>query len=94
VYYLLLYDVVPDYLERRAAHRDEHLAMARELASRGVLRLGGALGEPPDAAAIVFRTDDRSVVEDFARNDPYVVNGVVTRWRVLPWHVVVGTYAL
>ena len=90
MYWLLLYDVVPDYLERRAAHRAEHLERAKELERSGVLRLGGALEDPPDGAVLVFRTDDRSVVEEFARTDPYVVNGIVTRWRVRPWNVVVG----
>jgi hypothetical protein len=38
----------------------------------------------------VFRTRDRSAVEDFARRDPYVVNGAVARWAVRPWTVVIG----
>ena len=36
--YLLLYDVVADYLERRAPLRDEHLRLARESHARGELR--------------------------------------------------------
>ena len=28
--------------------------------------------------------------EDFARNDPYVKNGVARQWKVRPWTVVVG----
>ena len=34
--------------------------------------------------------DDPSVVEAFVGRDPYVANGVVTRWRIRPWTVVVG----
>jgi uncharacterized protein YciI len=30
------------------------------------------------------------VAEDFARADPYVRNGLVTRWRVREWSVVIG----
>jgi uncharacterized protein YciI len=89
--FLLTYEVVPDYLERRAPLREAHLAKAREAAARGLLRLGGAHGDPPDGATLVFRTDDRAVVEDFARTDPYVVAGLDTRWTVRPWTVVVGT---
>ncbi len=33
-YYALFYDVIDDYLARRAQYRDEHLRFARE--SRGV----------------------------------------------------------
>jgi uncharacterized protein YciI len=57
---------------------------------RGELLLGGALGDPPDRALLVFRARDRAVVEDFARSDPYVVAGLVTRWQVRPWAVAIG----
>jgi uncharacterized protein YciI len=43
-----------------------------------------------DGAALVFKGDDPSVAERFARNDPYVVNGLVQNWRVRAWNVVVG----
>jgi uncharacterized protein YciI len=62
----------------------------KEANRRGELLLAGALGDPVDRALLVFRTQDRSVAEDFARNDPYVVNGLVTRWEVQPWAVVIG----
>ena len=93
-YFALLYDVVPDYVERRAAYRADHLALAREAASRGELVLGGAFAEPADGALLVFRGADRSVAESFAAADPYVRNGVVTHWRVRPWTVVVGAAAV
>ena len=44
MHYLLFYDVVPDYLERRAKFRKEHLDLCWEACSRGELILGGALG--------------------------------------------------
>ena len=90
MYFLLLYDVAPDYLERRATFREEHLRLAREAYDRGELVLAGALAEPVDGAVILFQGPDRSVAEQFARMDPYVVNGLVTNWRVRDWTVVVG----
>jgi uncharacterized protein len=89
-YYLLSYEVVEDYVARRAPFRAEHLRLAQEAFRRGQLVLGGALAEPPDRALLVFRVPDRSLVEAFARNDPYVVNGLVTRWEIRPWTVVIG----
>ncbi len=89
-YYALFYDVVDDYLSRRAAYREEHLRLAREAHRRGELLLGGALSDPADRALLVFRAPDRSVVEEFIRHDPYVTNGLVTRWEVRPWVVVIG----
>jgi uncharacterized protein YciI len=90
MYYLLLYDLVDDYLERRPAFRAEHLGLATAARERGEILLAGALADPADGAVLVFRADDAAVVEQFARNDPYVMNGLVTRWRVRPWTVVVG----
>ncbi len=89
-YFALFYDVVDDFVSRRAAYREEHLRLAREAHRRGELLLAGALADPPDRALLVFRAADRSAVEEFARRDPYVTNGLVTRWEVRPWAVVVG----
>jgi len=91
MYWLLLYDLVDDYLERRAPLREAHLALARAAHERGELLLAGALADPTDEAVLVFTTDDVSVVEDFARNDPYVNEGLVTSWTVRRWNVVIGT---
>jgi uncharacterized protein len=90
-YYLLFYDVVPDYVERRKAYRSEHLALANEFQARGELILGGALANPVDGAVLVFRAESPSMVEAFVAADPYVRNGLVFRWRIREWTVVVGS---
>lgn len=89
-YWLLFYDYVSDIVERRGPFRHAHLARAREAHDRRTLLYAGALADPLDGALFVFSTDDRTVVEDFARDDPYVTEGLVTAWRVRPWSVVVG----
>ena len=89
-YWVLLYDVVPDYLERRGEFRSEHLGLATAAHERGELVMAGALAEPADGAILVFKGDDASVAESFAAADPYVRNGLVASWRVRPWTVVVG----
>jgi uncharacterized protein YciI len=89
-YYALFYHVVDDYVSRRAAFREEHLRLAREAHHRRQLLLAGALADPVDGALLVFRAADRSTVEEFAKNDPYVKGGLVTRWEVRPWNVVIG----
>lgn len=92
-HYLLFYDVVADYAQRRSALRDAHLEMAWRSHAAGHLVLGGALGDPPDGAVLLFRAESSDVVETFARHDPYVVNGLVTAWRVRRWATVVGEAA-
>ena len=94
MHYLLLYDVVSDYVERRAAFRDEHLALAWAAHARGELVLGGALADPVDGAVLLFSADSSAVAEAFAAADPYVRNGLVTRWRVREWLTVAGAGAV
>lgn len=88
MHFVLLYDVVDDYVTRRAAFRDEHLRLAREAHNRGELVLGGAFAEPADGAMLVFRVADAA--EAFAQADPYVRDGIVKSWRVRKWTTVVG----
>ncbi|SDS39611.1 hypothetical protein SAMN04488543_1655 [Friedmanniella luteola] len=89
-YHLLEYVLVDDYLARRASWREAHLALALEARRRGDLVLAGALADPPDRAVLLWRTEDRSVVERFAVDDPYVRHGLVTSWTIRPWTVVIG----
>jgi uncharacterized protein YciI len=89
-YFALFYDVVDDFISRRSAYRDEHLQLAQAANRRGELLLAGALTEPADRALLVFRAADRAAVEEFARSDPYVIRGLVTRWEIRPWAVVIG----
>jgi uncharacterized protein len=93
MYLALVYELVDDYLERRPEFREEHVVLARAAHERGELLLAGALADPPDTALLVWSDGDRAVVERFAQQDPYVTNGLVTRWTVRPWNVVVGEVA-
>jgi len=90
MHYLLMYDLAPDYLERRAEFRGVHLKLAWEAHERGELVLGGALTDPVDGAVLLFKGDSSAAAERFANADPYVKHGLITRWRVRPWTTVVG----
>jgi len=93
-HFLLIYDLAPDYLERRQGFRAAHLALARAAAERGALVLGGALADPADQAILLFKGPDDRAARAFAEADPYVANGLVAAWRVRPWTTVVGRDAL
>lgn len=90
-YYALFYQVVDDYIIRRAEYRDEHLTLAKKAYEKGHLILAGAFSDPPDGALLVFKASDKSVVEDFVKNDPYANNGLVTNWEIREWTVVIGS---
>lgn len=95
-HWLLTYTLAPDYLERRAALRAEHLGLAEAATARGDLLLGGATYEgsaPPVEALLLFAGEDATAAEDFARSDPYVAQGLVTRWSVREWATVAGSWA-
>jgi len=93
MHYLLSYQTSADYLEKRVMYRAAHLELAWQASQRGELVLGGAVGEPVESALLLFNVDDPNLVEAFAKADPYVQNGLVTSYRILPWHTVVGTSA-
>lgn len=90
MHWLLVYDYVEDIVERRGPFRAEHLALAQSASERGELLMAGATGDPVDGALFVFVAESADAAEAFARNDPYVQNGLVTASRVVPWNVVVG----
>lgn len=93
MHYLLFYEVVDDYVNRRAPFRLAHLALAREAVARGELVLGGAFADPPDGAVLLFRGPSPAVAESFVAHDPYVQNGLIRRWYVREWTTVVGALA-
>jgi hypothetical protein len=89
-YYLLFYKTIENYVEKRAPYRAEHLELAKEAHQNGALVMAGAMAEPADGAVLIFKGESPKIAEDFAKNDPYVKNGLIKSWEVRPWTVVVG----
>lgn len=92
-HYLLFYDISEDYLAQRPKYRNAHLTKAWAAHERGELLLGGALDNPPDGAVLLFAGTSSAVAESFARDDPYVLKGLVRQWRVREWMTVAGDNA-
>ncbi len=90
MYYILFYKTCEGYTEKRAPYRNDHLAYAQAAHKRGDLILAGALANPVDGAVLIFKGDSPAIAEDFATNDPYVINGLIVEWLVRPWSVVIG----
>lgn len=83
----------PDYLERRAPHRQAHLERLLELRARGIVIAGGPA---PDGktADVFYRVTEPSQIAPLIEEDPYYVNGVWTSYRlrtfaqfVEPWEL-------
>ena len=90
MHYILFYRTVEGYLGKRAAYRKEHLEVATAAHQKGELVMAGALANPADWAVLVFKGEGPEIAEEFARNDPYVKNGLISEWKVRPWTVVIG----
>jgi uncharacterized protein YciI len=93
MHYLLFYEVSDDYVARRTELRNLHLEKAWAASGRGELVLGGALANPVDGAVLLFKGDSPEVAENFAKSDPYVLNGLVKRWYVREWTTVAGEHS-
>ena len=61
--------------ERRAPHREAHLALIAAFHGDGRIVMGGAVGDPPHAGLIVFRTAEAASA--FVEADPYGEAGLV-----------------
>ena len=94
MHYLLFYEKAADHADREGPLMAAHLAHVLAAVARGELMLGGPLADPLDGAqAVLFQADTAATAEAFAAADPYVLHGIVTRWRVRPWQTVVGAQA-
>ena len=101
-YHVLFYDYVPNILEKRIPYRQDHLKHAMSLVEKGHLQLGGAWAVDEDnksndssnnqidGACIVLKDMKKEEIENFVKNDPYFINGLVPNYRIRPWSVVIG----
>jgi len=70
-------------LGKAPLHAAEHSSRGQESHDRGDLLMYGPFANAGDGAMAVFTT--RESAEEFARDDPFVVNGVVRSWHVREW---------
>ena len=80
---VMFYEVTPEGLSKVMEHFPAHSARLNAFHQRGVLLMAGPLGNPPEGALGIFTT--REAAEEFVKDDPFVVNGVVSKWRLVEW---------
>lgn len=91
MYYLLTYEKHPGYESLQLPHQSAHLDHVMAAAGRGELILAGSLEDPVDGSALmVFKSDSPQAARDFANSDPYVTGGVISKWSIRKWDVVVS----
>jgi len=93
-HFLLFYTTTEKYLAERGIWRPEHFVHAWKASREGGLVVGGALEPQENMCVVMFEAESKQAAEDFARNDPYVREGLISDWRVVEWFTVAGELAL
>ena len=87
--YVLFYESSGDAAAKVPEHYPAHAARAHEFHARGTLLLTGPFHPAPGGGAMsVFTT--REAAEEFAAADPFVLNGVVSGYRIKGWNEAIG----
>jgi uncharacterized protein len=83
--YVLFYESAPNVITRAPNHFPAHRARLDEFRRRGELLMVGTFGNPQkEGSMAIFST--REAAEEFAKDDPFVVNGVVSSWQIRDWN--------
>jgi uncharacterized protein len=81
--YVLFYESAEDVAAKAPVHFAAHRARWAVFHERGSLLLVGPFSDGTGALG-VFTT--REAAEEFARDDPFVVHGVVRGWSIREWN--------
>jgi uncharacterized protein YciI len=85
--YVVFYESADDVAGKAPAHFAEHVARYQTYIERGELLMIGAFADAQNEGSMgVFTTQEAA--EEFVRGDPFVLNGVVKSWRIVPWNEV------
>jgi len=84
--YLMTYETTPEGLAKAREHLAAHRERLDLFHARGSLLMAGPLLDTSGRALGVFTT--REAAEEFIRDDPFIVHGVVARWTVVEWNEV------
>ena len=87
--YVLLYESADDVASKAPPHFPAHLERIHEFHGRGELEMVGTFEDPQTQGSMaVFRS--REAAEEFIAGDPFVLNGVVSRYEVRGWNEILA----
>jgi len=89
VKYVLFYELADDVASKAPAHFPAHSARLDEFHSAGTLLMVGTFGNPQEEGSMAIFTT-REAAEEFVREDPFVLNGVVRDWQIREWDEVLA----
>jgi hypothetical protein len=83
--YVLFYESADDVLTKAPAHFPAHKVRLDDFHARGALLMVGTFANPQEEGSMSIFTS-REAAEEFAEGDPFVLNGVVSRWHIREWN--------
>ena len=81
---VMLYDLAPGAMELARTHLPAHRARLEDFARRGLMFMAGPFADPKDGAMGVFAS--KEAAEEFMKDDPFLLHGVVAKWRLMKWN--------
>lgn len=88
--FALEYTYVENMAEKRLPVRPAHLEFTKPFIANKTLIAGGAYVPELEAGLLLFR-GQKEDVEEFAKKDPYVVEGLVAKYQIREWNIAVGS---
>ena len=87
--YVVFYESDGDGIAKAPVHFPAHRARLDVFHARGTLLMVGTFSRPVEEGAMAIFTT-REAAEEFVRDDPFVVNGVVQRWHIREWNEILA----
>lgn len=85
--YVVFYESAEDMLPKARQHFAAHQARYGIFVNNGTLLMIGTFANPQEEGSMGIFTN-REAAEEFVRDDPFVLNGVVRRWHIREWNEV------
>lgn len=86
--YVMLYENAADFAETAPLHIKAHRARLEEFHGQGTLLMAGPFTHPEQRAMGIFTS--REAAEEFIKDDPFVLNGVVVGWEIREWREILA----
>ena len=81
---VVFYHSAADVMQKAPLHFPAHKARVDAFHARGDLLAVGTWVDPREGSMAVFRS--RAAAEEFVREDPFVLQGVVARHEIKDWN--------
>ncbi len=81
--YVMFYELTADGMSKAQVNFPAHQSRLNEFHRNGTLLMAGPYGVPPLGALAIFAS--RDAAEAFAADEPFVVNGVVSKYSIHAW---------